>query len=135
MTETSSKVVEILRGLPPEKLKLTLDRRDLARKYLDDVEVFALQANAETLREIGYVLVKKYGRRRWAKPPDEVKAALVEAGADADEIEESILVSPAKAEKIVGRSVVNALSETPETGYKLSRIEPNQTSYEDLFGE
>lgn len=85
-----------------------LDKIEVIAPWLDAVKRLALD-RAQAQRDVpGWKLVPKRAMRRWVDEPDMVLADLKAAGVDVDKITETKLLTPAQAEKKLGKKEYEA---------------------------
>lgn len=106
-----------LEDIPVERLAEILKAADRVEAWIDGVRKYAADVARKT-KLPGYKLVQRTGNRRW-RSEMEALAALQDAGVDP--YEEPNLISPAQAEKRLGKQkgLVDPLTERPATGVLL----------------
>lgn len=96
--------------LSVEQVKEVLDRAEVTEAYIASVRRHALGLVQSGLRIEGYKVVQGATRRAWADEEQACKA-LVKAGVPEDEAAPRKVVSPAKAEKLLGKPKAKAVLE------------------------
>ena len=106
-------------SMTPEQLGAVLDKVDVLEAWVTAVRAKA-ESLAPTVRIPGFKLVQKLSNRRWI---DEVNAQSVLTAAGVDPFAPRELVSPAAAEKLLGKQkkLVDPLTERVPTGTALVR--------------
>lgn len=119
--------------LSMEQIVRVLDHADMVQGWLNSVRAYA-QDQAESGFEVKhgdseYVLTEKRGRRAWKDMPEiDLAKALEEATGESrmDFYNEPKLMSPAQAEKVLGKArktAIGGLWETKSSGYNLTRAD------------
>lgn len=113
-------------GDPAEKLAAALERLPAVKAWCKSVSTTAYVATEAGMKIPGWKLVRgKEGNRKWA---DEKKAARAfkKAGVSADELHETTMLSPAKAEKLIEdkakrKALMDGLTERSEGKRTIAR--------------
>ena len=107
-----------VKGLSVDTVKRVLDYKDLIEDWLGAVAAYALELVESGGNIDGYELAKKRANRRWVSE----EGALQEF-ADLGERAYSVkILSPAQMEKIAGKERVAPLTEVPDSGTTLKKI-------------
>jgi hypothetical protein len=86
--------------LDDEQLRELVEAAPLLRKMIEAAEGEALRRISTGHPVAGLKVVRGPGRRAWSRPDDEVAGKLTKMGVPKTAIYETVLVSPAKAEKL-----------------------------------
>ena len=89
-----------VKAMDPVEIATYVRDADLLEKWIADVRQLAQDMLEQGVALPGYKLVPKRGTRKWLND-DAAKITLTELGLAADELTETTLVSPAKAEKLL----------------------------------
>lgn len=112
--------------LTPEQIAQILDKADVVEEWLSSIRAYAFR-QAEAGQHIpGHKLVPRRAVRKWAGADEaEIARQLIEAGKGAvkdDDLFKKSLVSPAQAEKLVGKkNLPQGLIVAVSSGYSLVR--------------
>ena len=105
--------------MTPEQIVKVLESAELLATWKGEIEEYALARAQEGMEFPGMKLVEKIGNRKWADP---VQAEEALVGMLGDNAFNKSLVSPAVAEKALGKGrkdIVNTLTVRPVTGVAL----------------
>lgn len=110
--------------LTPEQLKMVLDNAGFLDSWLRAVEQYAEDQLKAGHAIPGYKLVKKRSTRKWISEEDVIKTLEPKFGKKIYSDPE--VLSPAQMEKMIGKkeggqTIVETLSETPDTGVVLAQ--------------
>jgi len=101
MTGAAERALKVqIKDLDPAKIGEYLATADLVEKWIGDLRDLAQQILASGEPVPGYKLVPKRPTRQWVDE-ETAQQALIDAGVPIDEIFETVMLSPAKLEKVV----------------------------------
>ncbi len=108
--------------LTPEQLVAILDKADIIEEWLRAFRGHVFRQVESGVEIPGLKLVPKRAMRKWAGPEEEIVKQLTEAGAVEADLYKRELVSPAQAEKLVGKKKLpQGLIAAVSSGYNLVR--------------
>lgn len=108
--------------LTPEQIGDLLDKADVVEEWLSALRAHAFRQAEAGVEIPGRKLVAKRATRQWAAPEEEIVKRLVEKGAVKDDLYVKKLVTPAQAEKVVGKkNLPSELVVAVSSGYNLVR--------------
>lgn len=118
-------------GLPePEKIQdeiswlLELDRMgDTLKATIEDARRRIQELLMRGVPVPGFKLVEKVGNRKWSVSDEELEEIFEMIGVERSEYVESSFVSPAKADKLLGKKLVAKLTERPKLTVAVSEAE------------
>lgn len=108
--------------LTPAQVGELLNKADVVEEWLSGLRGHAFRLAESGVEIPGRKLVPKRGTRQWAAPEEEIVKRLTEKGAVTDDLFSKKLISPAQAEKVVGKkNLPSELVATVSSGFNLVR--------------
>jgi hypothetical protein len=108
-----------LKNVNPEQIGQYLDKIDLLKDWIKDLEGLAFQLLENGIAVPGYKLVAKRAIRKWASQ-DKAILALTGMGAELSDLFKQELISPAQAEKLLKKPVPEELVSAVSSGSTLA---------------
>lgn len=119
--------------LTPAQLAEILDKADIIEEWLRAFRGHVYRQVESGVEVPGLKLVPKRAMRKWVGKEADIEAQLIEAGAVKDDLYKKELISPAQAEKLVGKkNLPQGLIAAVSSGYNLVRDSDSRPGVEML---
>ena len=106
-----------------------LESEKLIKAALKAAREFVLSAGIDGKETPGMKVVQSWGNRTWKLPESEIESALIRLGARDSEIWQRRLISPAAAQKMVGKAAVDEYVTREDKGPALVSASSKQREY------